>query len=40
MKVTFSLSFYHIPKFLKNDLIKRLEINIQHRLDGMLISKL
>ena len=29
MKVTFSLSFYHIPKFLKNDLIKRLEINIQ-----------
>ncbi|CAD0261341.1 hypothetical protein DENIT_11284 [Pseudomonas veronii] len=22
MKVTFSLSFYHIPKFLKNDLIK------------------
>lgn len=40
MKVTFSLSFYHIPKFLKNDLIKRLEINIHHRLDGMLISKL
>ena len=29
MKVTFSLSFYHIPKFLKNDLVKRLEINIQ-----------
>ena len=40
MKVTFSLSFYHIPKFLKNDLIKRLEINIHHHLDGMLISKL
>lgn len=37
MKVTFSLSFYHIPKFLKNDLIKRLEINI---LNGILISKL
>lgn len=29
MKVALSLSFYHIPKFLKNDLIKRLEINIQ-----------
>ena len=29
MKVDLSLSFYHIPKFLKNDLIKRLEINIQ-----------
>lgn len=40
MKVTSSLSFYHIPKFLKNDLIKRLEINIHHHLDGMLISKL
>jgi hypothetical protein len=37
VKVTFSLSFYHIPKFLKNDLIKRLEINI---LKGILISKL
>ncbi|CAI8937111.1 hypothetical protein EMIT043CA1_560001 [Pseudomonas brassicacearum] len=22
MKVTFSLSFYHIPKFLKNELVK------------------
>ena len=40
MKVTFSLSFYHIPKFLKNDLIKRLEISIHHLSDGMLISKL
>ncbi len=40
MKVTSSLSFYHIPKFLKNDLIKRLEINIHHHRDGMLISKL
>ncbi|CAI8881649.1 hypothetical protein EMIT093MI4_470001 [Pseudomonas sp. IT-93MI4] len=40
MKVTFSLSFYHIPKFLKNDLIKRLEISIHHHNDGMLISKL
>ena len=40
MKVTFSLSFYHIPKFLKNDLIKRLEISIHHHSDGMLISKL
>lgn len=40
MKVTSSLSFYHIPKFLKNDLIKRLEINIHHHFDGMLISKL
>ena len=37
MKVTFSLSFYHIPKFLKNDLIKRLEINIHYRI---FISKL
>ena len=37
MKVTFSLSFYHIPKFLKNDLIKRLEINIHRRI---FISKL
>ena len=27
-----SLSFYHIPKFLKNDLIKRSEINIHHHL--------
>ena len=40
MTVAISLSFYHIPKFLKNDLIKRLEINIHHHLDGMLISKL
>ncbi|SOB53207.1 hypothetical protein PLUA15_30002 [Pseudomonas lundensis] len=40
MKVSFSLSFYYIPKFLKNDLIKRSEINIHHRFDGMLISKL
>ena len=40
MKVTSSLSFYHIPKFLKNDLIKRLEINTHHPADGALISKL
>ena len=37
MKVLSSLSFYHIPKFLKNDLIKRLEINIH---SGIFISKL
>ncbi|WP_292267271.1 hypothetical protein, partial [Mesorhizobium sp.] len=30
MKVAFSLSFYHIPKFLKNDLVQRPEINIHH----------
>jgi hypothetical protein len=37
VKVAISLSFYHIPKFLKNDLIKRLEINIH---SGIFISKL
>ena len=40
MKVLSSLTFYYIPKFLKNDLIKRSEINIHHHIDGMLISKL
>ena len=30
MKVSSSLTFYYIPKFLKNDLIKRSEINIHH----------
>jgi hypothetical protein len=35
-----SLYFNHIPKFLKNDLIKRLEINPHHPPDGALISKL
>ena len=35
-----SLYFNHIPKFLKNDLIKRLEINTHHPVDGALISKL
>jgi hypothetical protein len=35
-----SLYFNHIPKFLKNDLIKRLEINTHHPPDGALISKL
>ena len=32
MKVLSSLTFYYIPKFLKNDLIKRSEINIHHHL--------
>ena len=40
MKVLSSLTFYYIPKFLKNDLIKRSEINIHPQLDGMFISKL
>ena len=40
MKEVPSLYFNHIPKFLKNDLIKRLEINTHHPSDGALISKL
>ena len=41
MRVTLSLFFYHMPKFLKNDLAnQRLEINIHYHIDGILISKL